>query len=256
MNLTREQPVEAMLADLYHALLYPRGWSLARIGDGEVNLLRVNAQAALDWSYYGENFCDASALRFLQEHVVAAFREADWIGLFSHGGPDLDVQQVFELWGIPEPRQQCYAWVNRHLPMYRDFMEILKGEPMLLLGKPMQEWAEKCLLPGVQEAKVTVYTAVTEPSTQGMFYALCEAVRAFPGRLVLASLGVWAKPICMMAKRLGKIGIDFGHAPTDQLSNQQLLNIGCCERGRRGYLQHWPHAKTRIPCLFPLEANS
>lgn len=203
MKLDKLQPIEGLLADLYHAMLQSRGWSFVRIGDGEVSALKCVPDGSTPW-IHRHNQADGDSIEFLQQGLRIAYSKADWVGVFNE---DAETEKAFINHGIPEPKRQVYAWANRHLTLFSDFMAILRKEPVLLIGRPMAAWAKLCGL-----SRATVFAGNTSPHNVGDIKTILKTVGRFDGRLVLASLGVWAKSVCNQAKQTGRIGIDFGHA--------------------------------------------
>ncbi|MFH1184719.1 MAG: hypothetical protein V1755_06725 [Chloroflexota bacterium] len=250
MNLSQLQPVECLLADLYGAMLEGRGWSLARVGDSEVLLMKCPTMKT-DWKFYDTRITLAS-FPAVRERFVASYQVADWTGVFMN---DASAAAGFELCGLGTPLQQVYAWVNVHLPMYRDFVDlVLRRERLLLMGGLMAELAEKCLAPIRSLSDVEILdTALAHPLTMEDFEALCGRIASYSGRIVLISMSIWAKPLCAYAKSLGKIGIDFGNAATFLLDGRIALNADGL-RGRRGYLDHYRKIAPFFNALHPKDS--
>lgn len=247
VNLSQLQPIECLLADLYGAMLEGRGWSLARVGDSESLLMKCPTMTT-DWTFYDTRIALAS-FPAVRERFVASYQVADWTGVFVN---DASAAAGFELCGLGTPLQQVYAWINVHLPMYRDFVDIvLRRERLLLMGGPMAELAEKRLAPLRSMDDVEILdAALAYPATLEDFEALRARIASYSGRIVLVSMSIWAKPLCAYAKSLGKIGIDFGNAAVFLIDGRITLNSEGA-RGRRGYLDHYDTLTPDFTVLYP-----
>ena len=272
--------ISEMLADLYGALDEGRAWSLVRMGDGEVHALRgIHAP----WSYI-ENRCatvgDAGDLR---QHSIQAIREADWAGWHQ----DRWLSDALEAGGLLPPgwaawhgealtrlarhptteeiatqfgtvprliERSQFAWCNLHMALRRGFVErVLRSESLFLVGEPMQRWLDEVLRPAGLGADALVWGGETTVSTTAQASAIASAFAASSARVMFASLGVWALPVVGWARHIGRVGIDWGHAPNHHLNAaephwQYRINI-CCEDSPAGTMAHYAHAGTANQCL-------
>ena len=277
--LTRKaRHIRDMLADLYDALEAGRPWSLVRLGDGELHVLNgIHAP----WAYY-ENRCatpgDAQAL---QVRTAAAIRNADWVGWLQDPGLTAAMD---ELGFLPEVygRSQ-FGWCNLHMGIRRGFVErVLRSERLFLIGGPMQRWLDEVLRPAGLGADATVWLGAKTIESFATVAAIGKAIEASSASVVLASMGVWALTIADLAKRSGKVGIDWGHTPDHNLKPacekhkqrwgppmttvegwganvcprvpecqahwRYKLNT-CCEDSPEGTMEHYVHAGCAGQCL-------
>jgi len=243
------QPIRETLTSLYSALEEGRPWSLVRLGDGELKILGM-AHAPL--SHVENRVASTSDLGMLRRSSIQAIRNADWVGW--HQDPWLGFwMEAFGLLPALYERS-AYAWVNLHMGLRRSFVErVLRQEPLFLIGEPMERWLADYLRPLGLGEKAKVYRGQSTPSNERELRGIFRAIEASEARVIMASLGVWALPVCDCAKGLGKIGIDWGHAPDHNLQFnephwQYRLNT-CCPDSPEGTMQHYRHAGAADQCL-------
>ena len=274
------QHISVMLADLYTALDEGRPWSLVRMGDGEVHALTgVHAP----WTYYANACATLADAGDLRQRSIDAVRNADWAGWLEDQwlSRALEAAQLLpkgwtewhfgileqlkrrpteeeRIAAFPEEPQLIqraqFGWCNLHMGIRRGFVErVLRQESLFLAGEPMQRWYDQVLLPAGLGTGAIVWQGKTTVSTTEEAFAIADAFVASSATVMLASLGVWALPIVGRAKQLGKIALDWGHAPDHHLRFEEphwqyRLNT-CCEDSPAGTMAHYKHAGSAGQCL-------
>ncbi|MFA7000427.1 MAG: hypothetical protein WC241_04965, partial [Candidatus Paceibacterota bacterium] len=216
------KPISAMLADLYRAIDERRGWSLVRLGDGESRLLQ-GAPAPFDHlENYITNPVDVVGLR---QATVCAVKGADWVGWHQ----DHMLCSIMAAYGMTPIENSQYAWVNLHMGLWRGFVEkVLRQEKLFLAGATMQRWQDEVLRPAGLGSDAVVWRGKTSLNATGEAERILDALSESDCTVALFSLGVWALWMADMAKLLGLIGIDWGHAPDHHL-------FPTCEEHRERY---------------------
>jgi hypothetical protein len=257
-----------MLSDLFAALDEGRPWSLVRLGDGEVQVLKgLHAP----WAYIDNHCATVTDAGDLRERSIEAVRGADWVGWHQDPGLTSCMDNAGVLPALYE--RSVFAWCNLHMGMYRRFVErVLRQEPLFLAGNPMQRWLDEVLRPHGLGKDAVVYGGNTSPASTEDGLRIMDALRESKPRVAFLSLGVWALPVAGYAKAIGKVGIDYGHAPNHHLKPacedhqerfgppkvgngecprlpacqahwRYLLNT-CCEDSVAGTNEHYTHAGT------------
>jgi len=240
--------IREMLADLYDALDMGRPWSLVRLGDGE---LKVLSQAHAPLSHYENRVASNHDMAELRQWSIRAIQEADWIGWHQ----DKWLTQWMEAIGmLPQAYERGqYAWANLHMGIRRGFVErVLRDETIYLIGAPMQQWVDEYLRPRGLARSVLIWAGNSTISTAAEFYTICKTIETSGARIVLASMGIWAVPIAGYCKRVGKVGLDWGHLPDHNLSPDLSWNYHlntCCPDSQEGTMDHYRHA--HAPTCLP-----
>lgn len=263
MTEAYDMHISDLLASLYEAIEERRGWSLVRVGDGEQRVLaarghRCDACGAMrspadkpPWTHAeGGSVGTSTSLDWLQVHSMLAIRHANWVGWFANHETDQAALDARECWP-PTERSQC-AWVNLHLGIRRGFVErVLRRGSLFLVGEPMAQWREEVLLPLGLGENAEVYEGNASPNTWGQCGDVIAAIRESDKQIVLASLGIWALPVCLAAQECRKVAIDYGHAPAHTTPGHPLaypLNT-CCDDSPAGTMEHYAH--TSPPQMLP-----
>jgi hypothetical protein len=170
-----------------------------------------------------------------QQLLVEAFKGSDWVGVLERNDWARNGTIAgFNRWNI-QLRNRVYWWVSLYLSMYREFMDIIMAEPLLLMGEPTTQCSNK--LGELGHSHKRILGSIPSPITISHYQQLCKEIEDFEGRIILITLGVWGKPLCYYAKKCGKIGIDFGNASWHIGSGNYLPNI-TGGYGRVGYMEH------------------
>ena len=239
--MSYDSHISIMLSSLYDALEGGRGWSLVRVGDGEQRVLAAEQPPWTNAEGGGMN--DAGSLDMLRRLSIAAIRNADWVGWFANHDTDIAPLEALGIRPAPE-RSQC-AWVNQHMAARRTFVEkVLRASSLFLVGNPMQAWLDTALRPLRLGENAKVYQGDCEPRIWMECRDILQAINRSPAQVVIVSLGIWALPVCDFAMSIGKVAIDYGHAPDEMMPGHVRYHLPntCCEDSPEGTMAHYAHA--------------
>ncbi len=267
------RPPEEMLDSLRAALAEGRGWSLIRLGDGELRVLHEHGPM----THVENRVASEADMRWLREESIQALFDATWVGwhqdewltghmerlgLLPAGWNNWlqpyrvqqnrypTYQEAAEKWGqVPElVLRSQFGWCNFRLGMMRGFVEaVLREQELLLIGEPMLRWHQGYLLPLGLGMRAYCWPGETSISRAAECQAIMAEIERSPARVMLASMGVWALPLAAHAQRCGKVGLDMGHLPDHNSKSaaeahwMYRLNT-CCEDSLEGTAAHILHA--------------
>jgi hypothetical protein len=216
-----------ILRKIIRAVEYKRAFSFVRIGDGELTILAQEIllshneiKNGYGWIGYSESYCGTKMPNIeLRDRMIEAIKNADIVGLFDGNlqkyvkNPNLSEihnfnATVFDALGF-YPETICYAFENIYLPMKKEFVDLIKRNPPLLVGKPSCEFA-KFLKNRIGVEVVGVVELNGYEDIENCF----DQIKKYEFDWVLISGGANAGVLCnLIKKKLGKCAIDFGHAP-------------------------------------------
>ena len=144
---------------------------------------------------------------------MTAVRNADLIGVFT--GQEVP-QAIFSAYKIVADNI-FYAFMNVGLPMYKPFVDLIKKHPPLLVGMPAERFSR--LLKSELGINAPWLNAIQ--SYEDVDSCIKKMVK-IPHRWSLISAGVNTLIIAdYMARKHGKVAVDFGHAADMVLDNDE-----------------------------------
>ena len=221
MRISLEQAIDSVINVVENKVPF----SLIRIGDGEIDVLSGKPCNYDLWVYPGNNHCRRDSTSFLVEKTRDATKSADILGIFEG---DIWTYEILKKIGCSyEDKPEVYAFGNLHLVTRKNFVdEILRKRSLLLVGNSMKRWGNEILKLKIPESKFIVYEGTTLIYTKEDFNSVIDFIKenldSF--EIALISMGVWAGSIIAEIKKMGKIGIDFGHAPDHMLIGEYEIN--------------------------------
>lgn len=189
--------------------------SIVRIGDGELSVMAQNICLTSDYlkksaAWGSTKYCGVCLKEDMQnnfavrDQCIEAVKNADIVGIFPNGG---FTSKVFSSIGY-KPEKVFYAFANVHFCFKKSFVDLIRSNPPLLVGRLAKEFAayiENTL--GVKAAGY--YTDISCPEDIGR---TVEYMADTPHDWSLVSAGVNADIIApIMAKKYGKVCVDYGH---------------------------------------------
>lgn len=211
---------EAVMEQMIQAYHSHRGFSLIRLGDGEA--LALAQEVVLPWSEIQKRtFLPYAGLGrpniAVRDQMVKAIRESDIVGVAMNELPDFTplLEEAFKAHGlIPQEMTLTNACINYFIlenGMLKDFLTGRNQPRVLLIGNPMAKLKGIMVHSGVQ-----VTGAIWPVMGVGDWRRIAQEARKYPFDVALVSGGIAAVCICHgIAKGLGKIAIDFGHASNE-----------------------------------------
>lgn len=185
-------------------------FSLVRVGDGELYILaqeslfpldyiRTNVPWASGYGYCGVVLPDLE----IKVRMVNAIKNATVVGLFE--GDPLS-EAVWDSLGY-KPVRNIYAFDNVFLPMNRDFVQLVREFPPLLVGREAPRYKE--YIEG--QLNVTLPPTVNLEDSRGIDQCIQEML-SIPHKWSLVSGGANAVIICSeLAYKYKKVSFDAGH---------------------------------------------
>lgn len=202
-------PNERVFTVVKDALKERRGFSLVRLGDGEVQFMAHDCivpseqlKNLRDFEYSGVKLPDHRG----REELVRAAKKSDVVGLFhlENNKPDPLVQKVLSHYRLSFPITCSYKinwWLYR-----KDLLRLLKGRRVLLVGRRARE--------GVKRMKEMGLDVCPPVNLEGMdnIPETYEVISRMNFEVALISAGIPAVVLAVMVKEnLNRIAIDFGH---------------------------------------------
>jgi hypothetical protein len=185
-------------------------FSLVRIGDGEEAVLSQDLVLSHEWLrhnigwYSSKSYCGiAMPDHETRDRVIQSIKDANVVGLFAH---DEFVDRIFSAIDY-KPQLHCHAFANVFLCFEKEFVNLIRNNPPLLVGMKAQLFAD--FLKRELDIDVAgIYTDITCP--QDIPKAIEYMVNT-PHDWSLVSAGVNACIIApIMANQYGKVCIDYG----------------------------------------------
>lgn len=220
---------EEVIARLKQALEQKNPFCLIRIGDGENFVLAQDSVYTMEHTL-GQLWVKLAnegrkGIRFpnipFRDRMVEAIREADIVGILAQNDKEIRAHpthkrhltnQIFQYFQL-QPKAVCNALINRDLLYHKPFWEMLNGQDArVVLVSRWAGSAKQRLIRPPYNLKV----AFTLPFERNAMME--ETLNILEQRkeeydIVLSSCGVNAVVLShLVAKRFGKIGIDFGIA--------------------------------------------
>ncbi|WP_127497599.1 GT-D fold domain-containing glycosyltransferase [Paenibacillus glycanilyticus] len=213
-----------VLKQVKYALDYRKPFSLVRIGDGENICLAQNSVWPIrdvlkePWTKKanrGEKGVHLPNIR-LRNELVQGIRNANVVGVLLlndnriHAPKRLKrilTNKIFTHFNL-SPRYTCDACINRYIPKYKAFWDVLKNRRVLLISQHANEM--KQVLVNKYDLNVT---GTLFFSDYRQINRVLKEVDMLKNKfdLVLISAGVNAVILApKIARRTGKVAIDFG----------------------------------------------
>jgi hypothetical protein len=216
-----------LIQHIQHAVTNKIAFSFIRIGDGELTILAQDTLLSFEeieknygWIKDSYNYCGTKMPNLeLRDRMIEAVKGADIVGVF-----DLHHHKYIENPAVPEiakfnasvfeklefyPSLICYAFENIYMPMKKQFVDLIKRNPPLLVGKPSHNFAQFLK----ERIDVDVVGAIELNGYEDIFNCY-EKIKECEFDWVLISGGANAGILCDMVKtKLGKCAVDFGHSP-------------------------------------------
>jgi hypothetical protein len=158
-----------------------------------------------------------------RDRLIQSIKDADVVGLFAH---DEFVDRIFSYLNY-KPSAHCHAFANVFLCFEKEFVDLIRNNPPLLVGMKAQLFADFLKRELNVDVK-GVYTNITCPQD---IPNVIEYMKQTPHDWSLVSAGVNACIIApIMAKEYGKVCIDYGQGMDTLLrtdnQNTYKLNKG------------------------------
>jgi hypothetical protein len=120
-----------------------RSFSLVRLGDGELSVL-TQLYKSIDEVHRqypflrSTGYCgvDAPSMPFVHR-MVDAIKNASVVGMFENDPFNKEVFQNMNYY----PKNKAHAFENLYLPMRKDFVDIMRKYPPLIIGRRSKEYA-------------------------------------------------------------------------------------------------------------------
>lgn len=202
-----------IIVDSIHA---KKPLSVIRIGDGELYVMSQNIVLSSEYlakyniAWNSTKYCGVSLKQDMlnnfkmRDRLIDAVKTADLVGVFPNG---VFTNKMFSALHF-KPARLFYAFSNLSFCKVKCFVDMLKADPPLLVGKPSKDFAdylEKAL-------GVHVPGYFTDISCPEDIDKTIEIMARTPHNWSLVSAGVNADIIApIMAKEYGKVCIDYGH---------------------------------------------
>lgn len=218
--------LEDVITGIITACNEKKPFSVVRIGDGEINVLKGKIVGMAVWVHPGNNHCVKASAEFLVERTRRAVRNADCLGIFSGDKWTYEAMKIGNC--EPKDRPEFYAFGNLHLVTRKNFVdEILRKKKLVLIGDSMQRYYNEVLKQKLPDVQAIVYTGknliYNKEDYNNIVNFLKENKDNFD--VALISMGVWAEALVDEVKEMGKVGIDFGHAADHQLVGEYEINL-------------------------------
>lgn len=209
------------------AIADKRPFALVRIGDGENFILSQDSvytmEKVLQQLWVKEANKGRKGVKLpnieIRDRIVEAIKEADIVGVLAHGDRTIMAHhnhkrvltnQIFDYFQL-RPDSLCNAVVNREFIRYKPFWDMLheEGARLALVSRWAGGMKQRLIRP-----PYNLNVAFTLPFER--FEMMEETLAQLEERkdtfdVVLCSCGVNAVVLShQVAKRLGKVGIDFG----------------------------------------------
>jgi len=215
---------EDLINIIYTKIQNKEPFYITRIGDGELIIMSQEILLSQDyirkdvaWST-GTAYCGVSTPDIkTRDRLINAIKEADFVGVF----PDDDfTSRMFSALDY-KPKNLCYAFVNVGLCYSKDFVNLIRLNPPLLIGSLSKLFAD-FLLEELGVVAKGYYTDITNPND---IDKTIEYMNSVDHDWSLVSAGVNAKIISnIMAKQCGKVCIDYGQGMDTLLDIYQKYN--------------------------------
>jgi hypothetical protein len=187
--------------------------SLVRLGDGELYILAQEIVYSIDyikqhvgWSH-STGYCGASVPSIpLRDRMIESIKNATVVGMFKN---DPFNKEIFEKIGF-YPKNICEAFENLYLPMRKDFVDIIRKYPPLLIGRKSQVYANYFK----QILNVDIPACIGIESYREIDSVIEQAMKiSDQWKWCLVSAGVPAVVIAgELDYKYGKVALDFGHS--------------------------------------------
>lgn len=217
--------LEEVIDKIADALSSKKPYSVMRIGDGEIDVINGKVLGFTLWCHPGNNHVRQESAPFLVEQTRKAVAESDVIGIFEGDYWTYDALKAgnCDIEGKPE----FFAFGNLHLCTRKKFVDtVFRNSRVALVGLSMPQY-NNLVKSKIPDAKTIVYGGncmiYTKLEYDGIINFLRSNIDNYD--VALVSLGVWAEAVVGEVKRLGKAGIDFGHAADHQLIGEYPLNL-------------------------------
>lgn len=217
---------EEIINQIKNAIDNNKGFSLVRIGDGELVILaqeiilsHKTIMSNYGWAYNSLSYCGTPLPNIkIRDSMNKAVKNADIVGVFEETIYDerfnpacMDVARfntlVFDKLDFYS-EQICYAFENIYLPMNYKFIELIIKYPPLIIGGETDKF--------VDFLSKTLKLNIQQGIPIKDYFELDKCINEISKtdfKWALVSAGANALPICDYIKSIGKVGVDFGHAP-------------------------------------------
>ena len=225
-SLIRLLPAQEVMISVLTALQQRRGFSLLRLGDGELLTLaqqtvltdaEVRAAGGHFLGYAGVQLPDYGA----RDQLVQAVQQTDGVGIPTHRGSTFQLLfvQLARVYGWPlETIWLTSSVINYALAETTTFyQQLFQNWRVVLLGNRMAELAQQFRAAGVHSI-VASFPVAGVSSIELVMHQLAT----IDYDVALVSAGVAASILCPRIRATGKVALDFGHM-ADQLIREKRV---------------------------------
>ncbi|CEG25514.1 GT-D fold domain-containing protein [Bacillus sp. B-jedd] len=186
--------------------------SFLRLGDCEVAVCAQNFLVpelnekhpiAHNPSYCGVKYPNLEA----KERLIESLRNADILGLLVHEDWYFYPlsSMILSFYDI-KPKDFAYAFANAYIAKSKQFYDMFKNDKILLIGNKSEQYKDvlekRYGFTDIQGTlMVNGFSSVSE---------VCEKMKTFDFDITFISASVPAKLLADHAKKMGRVGIDFG----------------------------------------------
>ncbi|MGO4110013.1 GT-D fold domain-containing glycosyltransferase [Paenibacillus sp. YAF4_2] len=224
MDTKKHLTWQQVLKKVKYALDHRKPFSLVRIGDGENICLAQNSVWPIrdvlkePWTIkanHGKKSVHLPNIR-LRNELVQGIRNANVVGILLLNDNRIQApkrlkriltNKIFAHFNL-SPRFTCDACINRYIPKYKAFWDVLKNRRVLLISQHANEM--KQVLVNKYSLNVTGTILISDYKQTSRILKKVEMLKN-KFDLVLISAGVNAVILAPeIARRTGKVAIDFG----------------------------------------------
>ncbi len=218
--------LEDIITDIINACNEKKPFSMIRLGDGEIEVLKGTMIGQALWVHPANNHCQKNSAQFLVDRTRQAVKNADCLGIFA--GDKWTYDAMKKAGCEANDRPEFYAFGNIHLVTRKNFVdEVLKKRRLALVGNSMERWDKEILKQKIPNAQSIVSLGKNLIYTKEDYDNIVRFLKDNKDKydVALISMGVWAEALVDEVKKLGKVGIDFGHAADHQIIGEYEINL-------------------------------
>ena len=209
-NLSEQLTNDQLVDIIYDKIKTKTPFSLIRIGDGELAVLSQELVLSQNWLkkniwWYGnKSYCGITMPDLKTRDIfIHSIKQANMIGVYCD---DEFTNRIFSAIDY-KPKQHCYAFANVQLCYIKKFVNLLRENPPLLIGRLAQQFAN--LLK--RDLNINVSGIYTDINGIDDIPKTIEYMKNIKHDWSLVSAGVNADIISpIMAREYGKVCIDYG----------------------------------------------
>lgn len=225
-SLIRLLPAQEVMVSVLTALQQRRGFSVLRLGDGELLTLaqqtvlkdaEVRAAGGHFLSYAGVHLPDYGA----RDQLVQAVLQTDGVGVPTHRGSTFQLLflQLARFYGWPlEKMSFASSLINYALDESTSlYQQLFQNWRVVLIGNRMAELAKQFRAAGVHSIASSVPVAGV-----AAIETVMNQLSTVDYDVALVSAGVAGSILCSRIRGTGKVALDFGHL-ADQLLREKRV---------------------------------